>query len=482
MKQYEADIVIISAGTSGLAAAVAAAENGASVIAVERNARCGGNGNLAMGPFAVESRLQRLKQYTLTRGEAYRIHMEFTQWGVDARLVKSFIDRSADTLDWLEEMGVEFYDLASHGPGMNYTWHLIKPAPGDERRNTGYRAIEAMKKRADELGVGFLMKTTVKKLIKEDGKIVGALAEGTDGTIEVRGKAVICATGGYGAFWHPPMGIPLHGDGLNMAREAGADVSDGSILPAPGKPGQFPKKPERKTPCLNSCFGQPNLFVNMFGERFMDELVSAINPLGVNAINRQKDSTYFSIFDEAAKEYYIEHGLDFVQGYGTLVMGKPLEKPVNFDAELEQALAEGSDVIFAADSLDELAEKCAISAKSLKKTVAEYNLACETGRDLAFGKAAKYLRPVRGPRIYACKKIGGMFSGYTEGIKLSCRMEALTPEHEPIPGLYAAGIDAARNIWHNCYVNVLPGNAFGWALNSGRMAAENALEYIRKLP
>jgi hypothetical protein len=47
-------------------------------------------------------------------------------------------------------------------------------------------------------------------------------------------------------------------------------------------------------------------------------------------------------------------------------------------------------------------------------------------------------------------------------------------------GLYAAGMDTACNIYHDLYVNYLPGNVFGWALKSGRMAAENAVEYNKR--
>ena len=67
MKQVRADLVILSAGTAGLAAAVTAAEHGASAINFEKTMRTGGNGYMAMGPFAVESRLQRLKNYTSKR-------------------------------------------------------------------------------------------------------------------------------------------------------------------------------------------------------------------------------------------------------------------------------------------------------------------------------------------------------------------------------------------------------------------------------
>jgi fumarate reductase flavoprotein subunit len=121
IKQFEADIVVIAGGTAGLAAAIAAAEYSVGVIVFEKASTTGGAGNMAFGPFAVESRLQRIKQIAMTREEAFQIHMDYTHWRVDAPLVKAFIDKSASTIDWLEHMGVEFYDVSCHNPGFPFT-------------------------------------------------------------------------------------------------------------------------------------------------------------------------------------------------------------------------------------------------------------------------------------------------------------------------------------------------------------------------
>ena len=205
MKQLKADAVIIGSGTAGMAAVVAAAEGGASVIAVERAGRTGGTANMASGLFAVESRLQRLKQLPLTREEAFKTYMNFTHWRVNARLVKAFIDKSADTIDWLEKMGVEFSNLSSHGIGNNPTQHTVK-GPENSSKQVG-RAATMMKiltERAKELGVQFLLKTTVKKILKEGGRVAGVTAGDKSGEdIQVKARAVIIATGGFSAGAFP---------------------------------------------------------------------------------------------------------------------------------------------------------------------------------------------------------------------------------------------------------------------------------------
>ncbi len=103
---------------------------------------------------------------------------------------------------------------------------------------------------------------------------------------------------------------------------------------------------------------------------------------------------------------------------------------------------------------------------------------CETGRDTVFYKKAQYLRPVRQPKFAAGRFFPTAY-GSLGGIKINYRMEVVTQDQEPIPGLYAAGVDAT-SIFADSYVFVLPGNTMGFALNGGRMAGENAAKYILK--
>ena len=127
----------------------------------------------------------------------------------------------------------------------------------------------------------------------------------------------------------------------------------------------------------------------------------------------------------------------------------------------------------------ELAEKAGINYDNLKNTIDVYNRACETGRDELFHKNAKYLRPIKKPRFYAGRLFPGAI-GSLGGIKINHRTEILTKNDETIPGLYAAGTDA--NALHgDSYAFILPGNTLGFALNSGRIAGENAAEYVKSV-
>jgi fumarate reductase flavoprotein subunit len=232
---------------------------------------------------------------------------------------------------------------------------------------------------------------------------------------------------------------------------------------------------------VTASFGHPHLMVNLFGERFVNEEVTVTTPFGGNALSLQKDRCAFRIFDEDTKDYFIQNGLDFPMGFGIAQAGTPTTT-VNreeFEAEIAKILEKGSNMVFVAETIEELAEKTGIDKEGLKKTLEEYNRCCETGHDTLFNKKARYLRPVKRPRFYAAKSFAS--TGTPEGIKINYKTEVLTKDFTVIPGLYAAGMDVACNLYKDIYPNILPGNAMGFSLGTGRIAAENALKYIKTL-
>ena len=76
MSALLADVVVIAGGPAGLCAALAAAQAGATVVLFEKGPATGGAANMGMGPFGIESRLQKLKQHGPTKDEAFKAFME----------------------------------------------------------------------------------------------------------------------------------------------------------------------------------------------------------------------------------------------------------------------------------------------------------------------------------------------------------------------------------------------------------------------
>lgn len=479
MREFETDVVVIGGGASGLAAAITAAEKGAQVMVLEKANATGGCANMAMGLLGVETKLQKERLIGLTREEAFEKFMNYTHWRADGKLVKKFIDQSADTIEWLQEMGVEFALPSKYFPGSEATWHIVKPKTG----NPGLRAvatmIKAMTERADELGVKILLETPVKSLIKEDGEIIGVVANDKEGELEIYAGAVIISTGGFGDSpefikkytsyeWGKDIfsyRIPgLTGDGIQMAWDAGAakDYMDMELVFfAPNTGGYAP---------IELPFRQPNVFVNLDGKRFINEEIVENPVFSVNAIARQKNRVAFSIIDDKILKKYEENGLDLIN-----VVTSSMDMSY-FNQEKEEAIKNGSDVLFIADSIEDLAEKTGIDKDGLEATLESYNKACMTG-DKEFNKNRKYMAPIEGSTFYALKFAPSAY-GSLGGIKINDMTEVLTDDFEVIRGLYASGTDA-NAVCNPDYVFILPGNTLGFAVNSGRMAGNNAVEYIK---
>ena len=186
LKKYETQVVVIAAGPSGLAAAVQAAEDGAEVIVVEKAAVAGGAANMGMGPLGIGTKYQKQQMRDITVEKAFRMFMEYTHYNVDARLVKRYFAQSAETIEWLEEMGVEFEGAYPYFPKAEPTWHIVKSDTGIGPRAASFMN-KALLNRAQELGVTIMLETPAKKILMEDGQVAGVLAVDKNGEeVEIR--------------------------------------------------------------------------------------------------------------------------------------------------------------------------------------------------------------------------------------------------------------------------------------------------------
>lgn len=481
MKEMSTDIVVIAAGPAGLAAGVQAAQDGARVIILEKKGMTGGIANGGMGILAVESSYQKRQMIDITVEKAWRMIMEYTHYNIDGRLVKRYFAQSADTIDWLGDMGVEFEGAYRYFPKSEPTWHIVKTG-----RKIGPAAArvmnQAMEKKARELGVEILFHTAGKKILKdENGRVSGVLAEDENGgELIIHCGAAIIACGGAGG--NPKMireetgfdfgrnlftfsSSALTGDGLKMAWEAGAD--------------HVPVRIEQAAVCggmdnipfsVTNVMLQPNLLVNLSGKRVMDEEEMQNTTFLGNAAAHQKGHVLFSLVDTSIVEYYEAHGIDQIS------MVRFDDRVKDFASSVERAIAGGNRSLFKADSLKELAELTGIDADNLEDTVDLYNEYC-SGYDEEFFKKARYLRPLVKAPYYAASVYPGGY-GTVGGIRINENCECCDSEFEPVPGLYAAGADAC-NIYDDSYMFLLPGNSMGFAVNTGRIAGMEAAEYVQ---
>jgi fumarate reductase flavoprotein subunit len=423
--------------------------------------------------FAVESGPQKRLFIDVTKDEMFRTLMAYTHWKANPRIVRAFIDKSADTIHWLEGMGLQF-EVRRGYPGQEQAVYHV---PNGE----GAAFVKTLMKKCDDLGVRTFCGTGALKILFDGaGRVAGVVAGSGEKEIEITARCAIIATGGYAGNkellkkYYPfysdtfhVMGLPHMGDGLRMALESGAATEDLGVMHTGG-------------PCfpafgnLSGVSREPNtLWVNKRGERFFDERFGYFWPESGNALDRQPDGISYTLIDEALKRSFVEEGV--VRGAGAGV-GPAGTKMTKLPAELEDQSKKGTVGI--ADSWDGIARWMGADPQVLKSTVETYNRFCDERHDAEFGKDPRLLVALRTPPYYAirCVQVTHNTLG---GIKINHHMEVVNQQNQPIPGLYAVGVDTGG--WSSdTYCFALTGNAFAFAVSSGRIAAEDAVSYISR--
>jgi fumarate reductase flavoprotein subunit len=224
---------------------------------------------------------------------------------------------------------------------------------------------------------------------------------------------------------------------------------------------------------VNAVAVQPfTIWVNKRGERFADETITFRHVECGNAVDRQPDKCVYSLFDESIKNRIIEEGLLTLGLRETGVFAGA--KLTHLGKELQSEADKGGVKI--SDSWDEIAKWTGVAPQILKATIEEYNSFCNQGYDEIFAKDRRYLQALRTPPYYSIRSCVS-FLTTMGGIKINHNMEVLNHQENPIPGLYAGG-DVAGGWESDTYCMSLAGSAFGFAVNSGRIAGENAAKYV----
>jgi fumarate reductase flavoprotein subunit len=122
----ETDVVIVGAGGAGIAAALSVVENGGRAVVVEKKSHAGGTTNFVEDIFAVESDMQRRRNVKATRDEGVKQLMEYSHWRANAVLVRAIVNKSGETIAWLERMGVAFIEPTADFLGGPKVVHLLK--------------------------------------------------------------------------------------------------------------------------------------------------------------------------------------------------------------------------------------------------------------------------------------------------------------------------------------------------------------------
>ncbi len=495
-----ADLVVIGGGGAGLAAAIAAGENGCkNIIVLEKAGSAAGSTAMAHDVFGAESPVQKRQGIDAQKDELFKTAMEWAHWTkINPRIVRAFIDKSGDTIGWLEKKGLSFELIQYYPNQVPLVRHSVK--------GHGNALMKTLRENCRDLGVRILTLTPGKKLLRNaKGRIAGVVAESRKGEFTMDAGCVILATGGYGnnremlkkylPNYHDTItydGPPSNtGDGIRMAVEIGAATAG---LGMANLHGPF-LKPKSDSHAMKMDAAGPDgspikitlwflawepemLWVNKKGIRFIDEGYQLAFFAFGNAVALQPDGITYTLFDNATlkkieKEGLIRPGAAAHANWLPVSAATPLP---GLEREVHKQADKGDLKI--SKSWNEIAAWMGADPAVLKSTVDEYNASCDDKHDGLFAKDRRYLLPLRKPPYYAVKAHIGLCDTYG-GIKINEKMEALDGEGDPIPGLYAAGTTAG--CWESeSYCYRLTGHLVGFALNSGRIAGENAVRYLSR--
>lgn len=479
----EYDLVVVGGGAAGKSAALIGARAGKSVVILEKMPETGGLSVYAEGTAAFESIEQiergvpsRPDRHFPSKQEGIDKFNSYSHYRADINVVKAFVENSAETIQIYRDLGVEYKDVtiaAYDDPNELWTFHLAD--------GLGAHCQEVLLSAVENAGVDIFVNTPAKELIVENGVVVGVVARDEDGEeLRVGGKAVVLASGGMGSSpdaiakysWFTPSAYNMNtltplqnvGDGLSMALAVGADPVNITTCPllAAGGRGM----------AMDSHAGaagvQPGVWINRTGRRFVSEgIAENIGDIGP-VYGKQPGGIVWSLLDQDAIERLCTEGSEISIGE-FVVYGRPLAR---LKAELNQFLEDGENA-FQADTIEELAGKIGLEPAALTETVEQYNADCDAGVDSQFGKKAQFMRPLRKAPYYAIALATGTM-GSAGGIRVNGKMEVVNTDYEPIPHLYAAGLDVT-GLYGDSYNMEIPGASNGFCHTSGRIAARSAI-------
>ena len=498
---YDVDICVIGCGGSGFMASITAGKLGASVLTIEKASSVAGvNGIKVSGPFAVDTKVLHEKEggTTLEVNEVFQHVMDYTHWTPNPSLIHRCLDESKNAVANLLDIGYDMMEanfrFETPFIGEKGGFHLIKN-PLEDR-------VDLWNKALDDAGVQVLFNTTATGLIMDGDKAVGVTAKKDDGTsVTVNAKAVIIASGGYLGnrdlqekflktrnLNAAAGGNSLcTGDGIMMAEDVGAVLCK-TFGYCPCEYGGTNQKASR--PAKQDKYDQNyafkfglygNLLVDQEGKRFINEGLLCDYPMSYGSEQIILNAPWYGIVDQAyvdamttqgLYEYTIAKGATTDVGVwfiGNYFKDRILDK---LPEDLEEGIREGW--VAKADTLEELAE--AFGLTNLPETVKKYNEYCDKGVDEEFGTNKWYLSKVETGPFYAVQCEPSAWSTFG-GIRTDDQLRALKPDNTPMQGLYVVGTDNG-SMYYSPYYDV-PGFCYGLCVDSGYIAANEAVEYIK---
>ena len=526
---YDTEVLVVGSGHAGTQCALAAAEGGAKVMVLEKQAEdtysAKGGGfatynskfltGLGFGPYELG---EIVAEYCRRGGQTVR-----------PSLVSKYVLNSGEMMDHLVEIigdksnifdyeNAKFEVQYAYGnpPASEYPavlggfkmWaacllvmsdYTLEPIFGREKRVGRMTEIELWcREAAKELGAEWFYDTTAVKLVQnEDGDVTGVIASTPEGYVQFNAsKAVAMTTGDFAgnsemllnlmtltneknlrAFKDDPEALAKLGAGQeNGAGHKMMCWAGGYIEDAP--------RPSLSTYAKGSPFGSaPFLMLNAKGERFMNEAYGPFQRMHYmyepGIISTITDANYMQTITLPA----CDHGSpcfglvsdvnligDFENGMETLEAGPEPGKVAGCGSSFKQYYD-----TWKADTLEELLGYLGYEGEALDtalKSIEAYNELCHGGFDTEFGKDTAAMIPIETPPFYGTKRNETATANETmvtlAGMSTDNNMNVVRADATPIKGLYVAG-NTLGNRFGSGYNTPAAGSSIGMALTHGRV-------------
>lgn len=448
VKDTSCDIVVIGAGGAGLSASIKASQGGAKVILLEKQGTVGGNTISATGGLnAAETSVQKKLGIADSKDQFYKDTMKGGYNLNNPELVRNMVEEAPETVDWLISVGVDLSDVGKMAGSTNSRTH--RPQGGAA---VGAHMVPVLEKAAVNAGVDLRESSKVVDIIKKDGRAAGVIVEKNGKKYTISAKAVIIATGGFGA--NPDMVVKYKSDlkGFGTTNHKGAtgdafawiEKFNAGLTQMDQIQTHPTVVPSNGMMITEAVRGNGAIMINREGKRFGSEM--ATRDVMSVAVLSQTGGTAYLVFDTSVRK-----SLKAIEGY------------------IKQGLlTEG-------ETPEELAKKLGIPAEALVETIKRYNGFVASGNDGDFGRKGSEMPRALSEGPYFAVEVAPAIHHTMGGIVINKKAEVLDVNGRPVPGLYAAG-EVTGGIHGG---NRLGGNAVADICVYGKIAADSALEFIQ---
>jgi len=489
MSPSEYDVIVVGAGNAAFCAALSARERRERVLVLERapEDEAGGNSRFTAGLFRIvyngvedlkrvipdlsAEEIERTDFGTYTEEQFLDDMARVTEYRCDPDLTEILVKRSLPTLTWMREKGVRFTaawgrQAFNIGGRFKFWGGLTVEAIGG-----GPGLVDGLTQIAKKNGIDVWYSARVVSLVADDSGVHGVRVKKEGKTVEVRGRSVVLAGGGFQA--NPEWRARYLGPGWELAKVRGTRFNTGDVIRMALDIGAAPVGNWSGCHAVAWERNAPEFGDLAVGDQF------------------QKHSYPWGVYLNAQGRRFVDEGADFrnytYAKYGRVILNQPGQFAWQvFDAKVKGQLRDEYKIRqvtkVTANSLEELVKKLDdVDPDAALKELQAYNAAVKT--DIPYNPNVKDGRRTEGLPIpksnWANTLDTAPFEAYAVtcgitftfgGLRINTDAQVISTDGEPIPGLFAAG-ELVGGIF---YFNYPGGTGLTNGSVFGRIAGGNA--------